>query len=456
MPNTKFRNRFKYHLRRSRYNQKELAHELNIDASAISHRLSGRIPWRTEDLTRVCELMDVGSTEREELFRLAGLFENEDASGFQPPLQRQNRVPHYTRRHDGEVEQILADLRLGSIVTLCGPGGVGKTSLAIEVAWVLTPNRRPPARFPDGIVFHSFYNQPQVSLALEQIVRSFGEEPKPTPRNAAQRLLANRKALLILDGAERADNLQEVLAVRGQCGVLVTSRRREDAEATLYLVEPLPVDRAVQLLERWSSERVNDLDAAREICTLVGNLPLAVCLAGRRMVQYELTATEFLAWLRETPLLALDAEQRQYESVPVLLDHAVARMKPSVQQTLAVVGLLALSPFSEDAVAAALALSTSVVLFLLGELVNNSFLQRINQKYEVSHPLIHAYAQERLAVPKRATEQLAQHFLLLAQHYGEQGQTGFTELDQNRSHLMTILSMSIAKQEWAGSEQGMS
>ena len=88
-------------------------------------------------------------------------------------------------------------------MTLCGPGGIGKTSLAAEALWELTGGTNPPRDFPDGVLFHSFYNQPQADLAFEHIARSFGEEPRPTAALAAQRAVAGKIALLLLDGAER-------------------------------------------------------------------------------------------------------------------------------------------------------------------------------------------------------------------------------------------------------------
>jgi hypothetical protein len=147
-----------------------------------------------------------------------------------PPLQRPLRAAHFTGRA-GDLARLLADLQPGRVVTLCGPGGVGKTALAAEAVWTLAPSDDPPERFPDGVFFHSLYNQPQAALALEAIARAYGEDPHPTPAAAAQRALAGRCALLILDGAENADDLGAVLAVAGGCGVLVTTRRHGDAPA---------------------------------------------------------------------------------------------------------------------------------------------------------------------------------------------------------------------------------
>lgn len=141
------------------------------------------------------------------------------------PLQKPLRAQHFTGR-DLELARLLADLQPGKQLTLCGPGGMGKTALAAEAVWRLVPGDEPPERFPDGVIFHTFYHQPQAATALEAITRACGVEPRPTPRDAARMALAGRRALLILDGAEAADDLDAVLQVAGSCGVLIATLRR--------------------------------------------------------------------------------------------------------------------------------------------------------------------------------------------------------------------------------------
>ncbi len=94
------------------------------------------------------------------------------------------------------------------MLTLYGPGRIGKWALAAEAVWQLAPERAPASRFPDRIIFYSFYNQPQAALALEHIARSFSEEIKPSPKEAAQQALTGRQALPILDGTAQADDLR--------------------------------------------------------------------------------------------------------------------------------------------------------------------------------------------------------------------------------------------------------
>jgi hypothetical protein len=109
------------------------------------------------------------------------------------PLERPVRAVHFTDR-ERALAELLDELRPGRAVTLCGPGGIGKSALAAEAVWTLTERDELLERFPDGVLFHSFYGRPDPALALEHFARSYGEEPRPSPADAALRALAGRCA----------------------------------------------------------------------------------------------------------------------------------------------------------------------------------------------------------------------------------------------------------------------
>jgi|GEM_PF-5243086 len=212
------------------------------------------------------------------------------------PLQRPPRLPYFTGR-EAELQRLLADLRPGRSVTLCGPGGIGKTALASEAIWRLAPGNEAPQDFPDGILFHSFYNQPSTDLVLEGIARAFGVEPRPTAEQGARQALGGRTALLVLDGAEDTDDLRKIPEVAGGCGILITSRQVRDAPDKRLDMQPLPDTDALALLRAWCSSRANNQDAARRVCRLVDGLPLAVRLVGRYLDQEGESVVEYLRWL---------------------------------------------------------------------------------------------------------------------------------------------------------------
>src|SRR5260221_11226592 len=130
------------------------------------------------------------------------------AQKYAPPLHRPRRAEYFQDRAR-EQAWLLAHLHSGRIVTICGPGGMGKTALVAEVLWMLAPGDSPPADFPDGIVFHSFYGQPEAMGALGQLARTFGEHPLPTPSQAAHRAPSGKQSWPALAGAHEAANRRQ-------------------------------------------------------------------------------------------------------------------------------------------------------------------------------------------------------------------------------------------------------
>lgn len=410
-----------------------------------------------------------------------------DGREIQLPLQRPPRPEFFTGRNQ-ELAQLLQDLQPGRVVTLCGPGGIGKTALAAEAIWRLAENEELLQRFPDGIIFHSFYGRPDVNLALEHIATSFGAEPKPTPESAALRVLAGKRALLFLDGTEEASDLRTVLNVRGECGVIVTSRRRKDAVAERQDIQSLQTDEAVTLLQAWGGDQAADETTATRICELVGDLPLAVRIVGRFLNETGETAAEYLNWLQDQPLEALHQGEHREESVNVLLKRSLEQVSEVARQVLAVSGVLAFAPFSREVVAAAFksaleggqggvhshltrksplegpALSTSTSIGIdstkegqggvhpirkpLNELVSYGLLLRSGDRYEVSHALIHTYARRRMTVEPEVIKRLTVYYSAFTRKQQEQGVEGYTRLDTERAHLMRVMESCQGQGDW--------
>ena len=128
----------------------------------------------------------------------------QQAPAFRPPLDLPEPAPHFQDR-EAELARLVADIQPGQVITLCGPGGIGKTSLAAEAIRRLASANELANRFPDGVLFHTFYHHPTADEAFQYIATAFGEEMKPTPVLAARRALSGRTALLVLDGTENAN-----------------------------------------------------------------------------------------------------------------------------------------------------------------------------------------------------------------------------------------------------------
>jgi hypothetical protein len=359
-----------------------------------------------------------------------------------PPLLRPRRAEHF-RDRAAEQAWLLDRLHPGQIVTISGPGGMGKTALVAEVLWSLAPSDSPPTRFPHGIVFHSFYGRPEAVVALEQLARTFGEDPLPTPAEAARRALGGKRALLVLDGAEEAQELGQVLAVSGSCAVLVTSRRRSDAADPALLLDlpRLPQGEAVAVVQAWQAQRWADEAVTLRICQLVGGLPLALRLAGSYLALHPEEGEEYLAWLEEDLLGALDQGSSSHKSVPILLERSVARLRLESQTVLRLVGLLALAPFARELVAGVLELAPAAARRALEEVVDYGLLVHVGASYEVSHPLIHTYARQVLLAGKETTQQaalVARLVMVLAEHFPEVDHRNWEACERLVPHIQAV------------------
>ncbi len=358
--------------------------------------------------------------------------------------------PEYgLRGRDIELQNLLENLQPGRIITLCGPGGIGKTALAGEAIWRLTENgTKPPKLFPEGVLFHSFYNQPSAEIALESIARAFGVDPRPTPLIATQIALSNRCALIVLDGTEAADDLQDVLNVRGRCGVLITTRDRGDIESHVIDLLPLEKEPAVELLIDLGKELISDKSSAMDICDLIGRLPLAIYLAGSFMYTNQVSSNNYLDWLKQTPLAALDHGDRRMQSIPVLMEKCLLEVSQEARDALAIIGILALSPFDSDHIVYSLGVSQNRAERIIGELIRFGFLLKINSPYQLTHSLIHTYIRKNLIPSKKSFRNIGLYFINFINAQMKMDDTDYHALDFARPHILSVMEILLQAQEF--------
>lgn len=359
------------------------------------------------------------------------------------PLQRPEPVEFFVGREE-ELNRLVGLLQPGQVVTLCGPPGVGKTALAIHALWTLAPANKPPDHFPDGIIWHNFYAKPKATSAMEDIVLAFGEKPQPNPQAAAQRVLAFRQALLVLDGAEWTEELDQVLALRSRCGVLIISTEREQTRGMRLNLDPLSLPEAVSLLQVRGGPRSVDTAAVEQICNLLERFPLLILQAARKIDKGEERASDYLAWLMEEGIEALDVEDRYRRVLKKNLD----RLSNMARQALAIVGILAPASFEARVMTAALELSLPKTIHILGDLVAYNLLRRPENSYTITHTLFHYYVSKELAPPTEVVNRLANYYLTLVKEQTALGLAGLPILDAERPHVLTILIECQQREEW--------
>jgi predicted ATPase/class 3 adenylate cyclase len=206
---------------------------------------------------------------------------------------------------EGELNRVREVVRSARVVTLTGPGGTGKTRLAVEAASTLAPE------FPHGTFFVDLEPLTDPGLLVPTISGVLGLRPaadRPV-QDVLHEHLRHRRALLLLDNFERilpgAEEVGLLIASAPQVKVLVTSRTplslRGEHE---FLVPPLPVSEAASGSRdgepagsdavRLFVDRASAVDPAfsidgetasvvAQICARLDGLPLAIELAASRI-----------------------------------------------------------------------------------------------------------------------------------------------------------------------------
>jgi predicted ATPase len=196
-----------------------------------------------------------------------------------PPLRSLNATnlpiqstPLLGREHD--VARLVSLAREARLLTLTGPGGTGKTRLALQVAAELVGS------FPDGVFWVPLAPVTQPELVGPTIASALGATGELHSH------LRERRMLLLLDNFEQvlaaAPHLSALLTACPHVRLLVTSRAllRIEGERE-YRVEALAIDDAVEVF-RSHAAAAEPLDAVVEICRRVDCLPLAIELAAAR------------------------------------------------------------------------------------------------------------------------------------------------------------------------------
>jgi predicted ATPase len=212
-------------------------------------------------------------------------------AGFVPLAENELELPRPAyplvgrKRELADLEALLCteDVRL---VTMTGPGGTGKTRLALELA------RRVASAYADGVRFVGLAPLADHGLVLAAIAQATGvKEERGRPLGElVGAALHERRLLLVLDNAEHLlAAAPELAALVSECPgltLLVTSRERLHLAAER--VYPLPPLAAAEAVEFFSA-RARALDpsfrsspALDELCERLDRLPLALELAAAR------------------------------------------------------------------------------------------------------------------------------------------------------------------------------
>lgn len=365
-------------------------------------------------------------------FRPAGRVEVLESSSLAEPHPPPHNLPPQLApivgRHDdiARIHDALVDPAC-RLLTLIGPGGIGKTRLAVEAAHNLVSSSAPPGPlFVDGVWFVSVPEAVGRDSLVSAIAQALGLRFRVS-EDASKQLrsyFAGKRLLLMLDAVEHqpasVDVIASLLADAPGLMILATSRERlRLADEWLLNVTGLPLsddaqapdDQSAESLFQARARRVSlsltfsegDRRAIARICRMVDGSPLAIELAAAfarflttAQIEERLRSSfDFLSsTLRDVP--------DRHRSLRAVFDWSWANLDAQGQSLLAVLSIFAMSFDLRAAEAVA-----SATVDGLAELVDTSLIQStVAGRYQM-HEVTRRYAGERLSENPGLRQELA-------------------------------------------------
>ncbi|WP_283134504.1 AfsR/SARP family transcriptional regulator [Rhizohabitans arisaemae] len=363
------------------------------------------------------------------------------ATGRAPLRDAPAQLPGNFADFTGRDEELAAAVRTLTgepkaappICVVAGPPGVGKTALAVHIGHRLVESYPDCQLFVDLCGVDSRSANPADVLA--GFLRALGVDPGAIPESSDERsalyrtLLADRRSLVVLDNAMDENQVRPLLPGAATCAVLVTSRRRLTglgAQALLVL-RPFDGEESVTLLSRIvGAERVAAEDTGtHEVARLCGGMPLALRIAGARLVARPHRGIGELAERLADEHRRLDELSYSGLAVRASLDlsyHGLSGPERRLLRRLAVLDVTQAASWLAVAVSGEKRADAEEMLESLADihLVQVSGVDRTGQVRYGMHDLVRAYCRERMAEEETAADTVsavvsaARHLLRLA------------------------------------------
>jgi predicted ATPase/DNA-binding CsgD family transcriptional regulator len=290
-----------------------------------------------------------------------------------------------------EAQRLTALLRSARLVTVVGPGGVGKSRLCLHIASTALS----AGRFADGVVLVELSKVTDPELLASKIAAGLGLPEREADLQQAAVLdhMRDRRMLLILDTCEHlvdacAAFSEAVLRAAPEVTVLATSRQPFDAPGEhAFPVAPLPIEadavelftqRAAAAAPGFAVTAANRADVVR-LCRRLDGMPLAIELAAVRLRALPLAE---LADLLDSGFSVLTVTRRggvaRHQTLRTAIEWSHALCTPAEQALWRRLSVFAGSfdlPAAEEVCADA-ALPTGEVVHALIGLVDKSVVMR--------------------------------------------------------------------------------
>lgn len=373
---------------------------------------------------------------------------------------------------DAIIQQLIRQLctpRPGALSALWGLPGIGKTALAIEIAYT----KEVLAHFPDGILWIGLGPLPPTLALLGSWAAALGLASADIGYfksidalgRALQAMLGTKRILLIIDDAWAIEDALAFKIGGPHCAHLLTTRfpqiAAQFAHGNTLVVEELLEEHGLELLDLLAPEVVSgNREQVLTLVQAVGRLPLALTLMGHALHQQSLSGQPrrihaMLKLLRQTeerlrlsaPYVSAERSLALPPGTPLSLNAAITvsvkGLPKKTQQILSVLAVFPAKPnsFSEEAARAVCQLPQDILENQLDRLTDAGLLASVApERYSIHQTIVdYALLQEE---DREAMVRMVSYFA----DYAQRHHANYPALDREVTNLLAALQMAHERQ----------